>query len=57
MNSVRKNDRQNFLSVLKIAVTIYERNNCVNESRDRSLHWTTRKNKEREPGNEVVIRL
>ena len=36
---------------------IYERDNCVDESRDRSLYSTTRETKDRESGNEVAIRL
>ena len=42
---------------MKKAATIYERDNCVDESRDRALYSTTRENKERESGNEVVNRV
>jgi len=40
-----------------MAAIIYERDNCVNESRDRSLYSTTRETKERESGKGVVNRL
>ena len=49
------NNRQTFLSVLKMAAIIYERDNCVNESRDRSLYSTKRETKERESRKEVEM--